>query len=81
MVFCSAKSFSLEVVMAYISALDRPDYNAAMNHLHGKVRIRARRGRPSESPTISSRCCGGTGGGTTSRRPSRTETTCAYCTT
>jgi limonene-1,2-epoxide hydrolase len=35
-----AKGSSLEVVMAYINALDGQDYDAAMNHLHDNVRIR-----------------------------------------
>jgi hypothetical protein len=33
------KSPSLEVVMAYINALDSQDYEKAMGHLHDKVRI------------------------------------------
>jgi len=35
----STKSLSLEVVMAYINALDSQDYEKAMDHLHEKVRI------------------------------------------
>jgi limonene-1,2-epoxide hydrolase len=34
-----AVSSSLEVVMAYINALDSQDYDGALNHLHDKVRI------------------------------------------
>ena len=35
-----AKSSSLEVVMSYINALDRQEYEEAMRYLHDKVRIR-----------------------------------------
>lgn len=35
-----ARSPPLEVVMAYINALDSQNYDAAMNHLHDQVRIR-----------------------------------------
>jgi len=36
----AASSSPLEVVMDYIKALDSQEYDAAMNHLHDKVRIR-----------------------------------------
>jgi limonene-1,2-epoxide hydrolase len=36
----STKSSPIEVVMAYINALDSQDYDVAMTHLHDNVRIR-----------------------------------------
>jgi hypothetical protein len=41
---------SLEVVMAYINALDGQDYDAAMNYLHDKVRIRGPAGETFGKP-------------------------------
>jgi len=46
----SAKSPSLEVVMAYINALDSQDYETAVNHLHDKVRIRGPAGETFGTP-------------------------------
>lgn len=45
-----AKSPQLEVVMAYIDALDRQEYEAAMNHLHEDVRIRGPAGETFGKP-------------------------------
>ena len=44
------KSSPIEVVMAYINALDSQDYDAAMNHLHDKVRIRGPAGEAYGKP-------------------------------
>lgn len=46
----SAKSSSLEVVIAYINALDSQDYDAALNHLDDKVRIRGPAGETFGKP-------------------------------
>lgn len=46
----SARSPSLEVVMAYINALDSQDYEAAMNKLHDKVSIRGPAGETFGKP-------------------------------
>ena len=46
----AASSSPLEVVMAYINALDSQDYDAAMNHLHEKVRIRGPAGEAYGKP-------------------------------
>ncbi len=46
----SDENSSLEVVMAYISALDRQDYDAALTHLHEKVRIRGPAGETFGKP-------------------------------
>jgi predicted ester cyclase len=45
-----ARNSSLEVVMAYINSLDGQDYDAAMNHLHDKVRIRGPAGETFGKP-------------------------------
>jgi limonene-1,2-epoxide hydrolase len=45
-----ARKSSLEVVMAYINALDGQDYDAAMNHLHDGVRIRGPAGETFGKP-------------------------------
>jgi len=45
-----ARSSSLEVVMAYINALDSQDYDAAMTHLHDNVRIRGPAGETYGKP-------------------------------
>jgi limonene-1,2-epoxide hydrolase len=46
----SAKGPSFEVVIAYINALDSQDYDAAMGHLHDKVRIRGPAGETFGKP-------------------------------
>jgi limonene-1,2-epoxide hydrolase len=46
----AAGSSPLEVVMAYINALDSQDYDAAMNHLYDKVRIRGPAGETFGKP-------------------------------
>jgi limonene-1,2-epoxide hydrolase len=46
----SVRSLSLEVVMAYIKALDSQDYETAMNHLHDNVRIRGPAGETYGKP-------------------------------
>jgi predicted ester cyclase len=44
------RSPSLEVVMAYINALDTQNYDAALSHLHDKVRIRGPAGETYGKP-------------------------------
>jgi limonene-1,2-epoxide hydrolase len=45
-----ARNSSLEVVMAYIDALDGQEYDAALNHLHDGVRIRGPAGETFGKP-------------------------------
>ena len=45
-----ARKSSLEVVMAYINALDGQDYDTALNHLHDGVRIRGPAGETFGKP-------------------------------